>query len=170
MMWINTSTLEYPVFEARIRREFPEISFPTPFVAPPPYAPVIDVPPPEYDSFTQQLIEVAPEETESGWEKRYIVQPLPLDQIKARVEVAVQSRLDTFARTRGYDGILSACTYASSTHPKFRAEGQYCLSARDATWDKCYSVLAEIESGARPLPTYDEFLRELPVLSWPDEV
>lgn len=90
------------------------------------------------------------------------------DRLKAEYTAAVQKHLDDFARTRGYDNILSACTYATSTVPKFAAEGQYAVEARDATWAKCYEVLAEVEAGSRPMPTLDELLAELPVLEWPN--
>lgn len=43
--------------------------------------------------------------------------------LQAQVVQSTQQRLDDFARTRNYDGILSACTYATSTVPKFAAEG-----------------------------------------------
>lgn len=80
----------------------------------------------------------------------------------------VQERLDNFARTRQYDGVLSACTYATSPTPKFAAEGQYCVVQRDATWAKLYEILAEVESGIRPPPTsYQDIESELPVLEWP---
>lgn len=95
-------------------------------------------------------------------------EPLTPEQIIAQYIAAVQKRLDDFAQTRNYDGILSAATYATSTVPKFKAEGQYCVEARDATWAKCYEVLAAVESGSRPMPTMDELLAELPVLTWPN--
>lgn len=94
--------------------------------------------------------------------------PPTAEQIIAQYEAAVQKHLDDFARTRNYDSILSACTYATSTVPKFAAEGQYCVAARDATWVKCYEVLAAAEAGSRPMPTLDELLAELPVLTWPN--
>ena len=90
------------------------------------------------------------------------------EKIIAEFTARVQARLDTFAKTRGYDGILSACSYATSTNPRFAAEGQYCVEARDATWAKCYEVLAAVEAGSRPMPTLDELLAELPVLTWPN--
>ena len=93
--------------------------------------------------------------------------PTP-EQIVAQYTAAVQKHLDDFARTRGYDGILSAATYATSTVPKFAAEGQYAVEARDATWAKCYEVLAAVEAGSSPMPTLDELLAELPVLTWPN--
>ena len=90
------------------------------------------------------------------------------DRLIAEYTGAVQKHLDVFARTRGYDGILSAATYATSTVPKFAAEGQYAVEARDATWAKCYEVLAAVEAGSSPMPTLDELLAELPVLTWPN--
>lgn len=99
-----------------------------------------------------------------------IVPPSPptVDQIVADITSATQARLDTFARTRNYDGILSACTYATSTHPKFAAEGQYCVTARDDTWSALYVIMAEVEAGARPMPTgYPDIEPDLPVLVWP---
>ena len=94
--------------------------------------------------------------------------PPTAEQIVAQYTAAVQKRLDDFARTRGYDGIMSAATYATSTVPKFKAEGQYAVEARDATWAKCYEVLAAVESGSRPMPTLDKLLADLPVLKWPN--
>lgn len=101
--------------------------------------------------------------------------PLPVDpptpaQIKAECIAGTQRRLDTFAQTRGYDGILSACTYATSTVDKFRNEGTYCVEARDATWSKAYEILAEVEAGTRPMPSgYPDIEPDLPPLVWPTE-
>ena len=95
--------------------------------------------------------------------------PLPptTEQIIAEFTYAIQQRLDDFSRTRGYDNILSAATYATSTVAKFATEGQYAVDARDATWSKSYEILAAVEAGTRPVPTLDELLAELPALTWP---
>lgn len=95
--------------------------------------------------------------------------PLTPQQIVKKFTDAIQKRLDDFARTRNYDGILSACTYATSTVPKFQAEGQYCVQARDATWAAAYGVLAQVELGQRPVPaSIADIENELPVLQWPN--
>lgn len=78
-----------------------------------------------------------------------------------------QLRLDSFFRQRGYDGVLSCATYATSTVPKFAAEGQYAVDARDATWSKLYQIMADVEAGTRTVPTLEVILAELPVLAWP---
>jgi hypothetical protein len=93
--------------------------------------------------------------------------PKTPEELVAEFTAKVQARLDAFARTRGYDGILSACTYATSTNPKFAGEGQYCVQVRDATWAACYAVLAAVQAGQRPVPTWEELEAELPALGWP---
>lgn len=93
--------------------------------------------------------------------------PKTPEQIVAEFTAAIQQRLDDFAKTRGYDSILSACTYATSTVPKFAAEGQHCVDARDATWRTCYAILEAVQTGARPMPTLADIEAELPALEWP---
>lgn len=89
-------------------------------------------------------------------------------EIRDRITRRVQQRLDDFARTRGYDDIVSACSYATSTHAKYGPEGRYCVTAREETWDVMFSIEAQVQSGLRPIPlTYEEIESELPVLAWP---
>jgi hypothetical protein len=91
------------------------------------------------------------------------------DEIKAEIMTATQQRLDTFAKTRLYDGVLSLCTYASSLNAKFQAEGQYGVEARDATWATLYEIMEEVQAGTRPMPSgYADIEAELPPLVWPN--
>ena len=88
--------------------------------------------------------------------------------VKAEIMEATQKRLDDFAKTRDYNSILSACTYATSTVPQFKSDGQYCVNARDETWGKLYTMMAEVEAGTRPMPSgFADIEGELPVLAWP---
>jgi hypothetical protein len=133
-----------------------------------------------------------PDNVRRGWVKRWTTEPTRdadtgemLDagayefqppsgptfaQIQTRYVAAVQKRLDDFARTRGYDGIMAACTYALSQDPQWQLEGQCCLLARDNTWDTCYQVINAAEGNTEQLPAFDEFMALLPVLRWPGEV
>lgn len=89
-------------------------------------------------------------------------------EFSAAVVSSVQKSLDDFAKTRNYDGILSACTYATSTVMKFAREGQYCVDIRDNTWATLYSLMAEVEAGTKPMPaTVEEVLTLLPTPTWP---
>ena len=79
-----------------------------------------------------------------------------------------QQRLDNFATTKGYKDIVSVCTYATSTNPQYKSDADYCVLARDATWEQLYLIFAEINQGTRPMPTdYDQIAVDLPVLAWP---
>jgi hypothetical protein len=179
-MYINTNTNQYPVSESEIRAEFSNTSFPAPFAAPQPYQVVFSSPQPSHDPVTHGVREVAPELTDKGhWEKRWEVYAFDAEVVAANQAAAAlrlqdevvsstQKRLDEFAKTRNFDGILSACTYASSTVLKFQREGQYCVEARDQTWAKLYEILAEVEAGTRPIPTgFSDIEPSLPALVWP---
>ena len=108
------------------------------------------------------------------WDGAQFVPPVPEpiqpDELLAQIVQATQTRLDDFAQQRNFDGILSACSYATSTVPQFQTEGQYCVQARDATWAALYVILAQIQAGERPLPQgYADLEAQLPILAWPDE-
>lgn len=80
----------------------------------------------------------------------------------------IQHALDDFAKTGGYDSILSLCTYATSSVPKFQIEGQYGVELRDQCWTTGYAVLAEIAAGDRDWPTDEDALAMMPEMAWPD--
>lgn len=196
-MYINIKTKQYPISEQEIRRQYSNTSFASPFTPPEEFAVVFPTPQPTFDYITQVARETFPELTHKGiWEQRWeitsrfieytdaqgimhsvdeqIAEAVAADKaskesaIKASVEQATQQRLDDFAKTRNYDNILSAATYANSAVPKFRAEGQYAVEARDATWVKLLQILSDVESGNRPVPQdYTDIEAELPPLIWP---
>ena len=109
-----------------------------------------------------------------AWDGEQFIPPAPEpiqpDQLLAQIVQATQTRLDVFAQERNYDGILSACSYATSTVPQFQTEGQYCVQARDATWATLYAILAQVQAGERlPPQSYADLQAQLPILAWPDE-
>jgi hypothetical protein len=140
---------------------------------------------PQCEFWWQHVIDDGVEQINGQWYTKYIAGPVFATQadqdayvaqktveknqaLQASVVEQTQARLDTFAATRNYAGILSLCTYATSTNAKFQAEGQYGVEARDETWAKLYEILAEVEAGTRPVPIgYAEIEPELPVLVWP---
>ena len=160
----------------QVRKLYPNNSFPvdgqidTPEVSS--YAPA---PTPQYNPATHAVRETAPVGGVQQWE----VYPLPAEEVAANQAAAAQAlqqsivdatqqRLDEFARTRNYDGILSACTYATSAVPKFAAEGQYAVQARDATWAALYQFMADVQAGTQPVPSgFEDVEALLPVMEWP---
>lgn len=172
--------IDYPVYQGDIQNAYPDTSFPSPFVPPKGYVPVYETQQPSYDWITQGYREVTPTEDSLGnWMRTYEVYDLEPEQAAANLAAKneqiqklivdqTQARLDDFAKTRLYDGILSLATYATSTNLKFQAEGQYGVESRDATWAKLYEMLAEVEAGTRPMPAgFEDIEPELPVLTWP---
>ena len=88
--------------------------------------------------------------------------------VQAEVTKKTQERLDNFARQRGYDGILSACTYVGSAIPKFNDEGIAARNARDMTWAALYGIMQDIMDGKRQMiSSYEEIEGELPACVWP---
>ena len=175
----NNQVDKYPYWISDFLKDHPNISLPmTPtkeqlesqglFEVQDVGSPVVD--------YTQVAEEVTPTLQDGVWTKTWNVraateteQTAAKEKIKNGIVEATQRRLDQFAQTRGYDGILSASTYATSTVPKFQIEGQYCVEARDATWNKLYEMLAEVEAGTRPMPnSFADVEPELPVLNWPN--
>lgn len=171
----------YPFYLSDLKKAHPNTSFPSSLsdeqlavfnvfrvygAAEPPYdhaTQVLEYPAPVYDAATNRW-------TQTSYVRDKTVEELQAAALRVKDEIisSTQRRLDEFAQTRKYDGILSLCTYATSTVPKFQQEGQYGVNARDATWAKLYEMLAEVEAGQRPVPSgYADIEDELPALEWP---
>jgi hypothetical protein len=177
---VNGVVTRYPYTGTDLIRDTPNTSFPNGVLSDATLAswgvlPVQPSPSPAYNPLTQKLVEVTPIKIASNWTQQWTVAALsPSEMATAQTALqdsivdATQLRLDTFAQTRNYMGILSASTYATSNVAKFKTEGQYCVNQRDATWAMLYEILAAVQSGARPMPTgYADIEAELPVLVWP---
>ena len=182
-MYIHTQSSTYPYSDTQLKRDNPQTSFPreindevrTSFGV----YPVQATPQPEYDPATHSVRAADPLLIEGQWTLQWEVYPLPAEEVAANQAAAAQAlqqsivdatqqRLDDFARTRNYDGILSACTYATSAVPRFAAEGQYAVQARDATWAALYAFMADVQAGTQPVPTgFADIEPDLPALEWP---
>lgn len=134
------------------------------------------VAPPQHHALTQQATPLPPALVDGVWVEQWAVDDLPPEQQQAalanvqnQIVARVQQRLDAFVATRGYDSILSACTYATSPVPRFAAEGQCAVNSRDATWATLYTILAEVQAGTRPVPMgIEDIADDLPPLTWPE--
>ena len=88
------------------------------------------------------------------------------EEIQQQLTAAVQRHMDTTVQTRGYDNILSACSYVNTGIERFDIEGSACRAWRSTVWGKCYAILAEVKAGTREIPTEEELISELPKLEW----
>lgn len=106
---------------------------------------------------------------EAGGIAPYRMHALSQEELRATIFAAVQSRLDEFAQSRGYDDILSAVTYAGDTIPQFAADGKRAAELRGQTWAVVYRMMAEVHAGTRPSPaSYADIKDDLPRLEWLD--
>lgn len=92
--------------------------------------------------------------------------PKTIDQLKIEIMAAIQNFLDLKAAQKGYDNIVSACSYAGYPNP-FQAEAIAFGTWRANIWAYAYQELAKVEAGTRTIPTKDEFIAELPTLTLP---
>lgn len=109
-----------------------------------------------------------PTNPDRPYESTYPFNAEVVERIKELTVIKVQQSLDDFSRTRGYDGILSACTYLGSSIDKFRLEAEYCRNIRDQTWLALYTLMAEVDAQLIPMPsTFEEIVVFLPEMVWP---
>lgn len=87
-----------------------------------------------------------------------------LEELTALFKEKTQELLDTKAREKGYDDILSACSYAGYDND-FRAEGEAFGIWRAKVWKYGYGLLNAIAEGKHKMPkSFDEILTEMPTL------
>ena len=195
MAYLQLETMR-EVTESEIRYLFPNTSFTTPFVAPEGFVWVFPAPSPTVTELQVAVRDGVEQDSKGNWVEKWLTKDMfsdivedgvvvktklqqetehlaklakeKADNIVKQITDVTSARLNTFAQTRNYDSILSACTYATSQIPQFAKEGQYCVDMRDATWTKLYQIMQEVEAGTRPMPTgYADIESELPVLEWP---
>jgi hypothetical protein len=95
-----------------------------------------------------------------------VVLPKPIERIV--LPEILQIELDKFAKTKGYDDIKSAISYADSSIIKYAEEGQFCKSLRDHCWEILEILFEEMEQEITPVSTDWESIRErFPAFIWP---
>lgn len=95
-------------------------------------------------------------------------EPISPELLQASFETAIQALLDGTARSRGYDSISTAISYAEEPAvPKFQDDGKAFRAWRSLVWAYAYQELAKVKAGEREIPALDAFLAELPAL--PDQ-
>lgn len=80
------------------------------------------------------------------------------NELIAQYSIAAQKNLDDFAKSWGYDTIVSAASYILSTNAQFKAEAEALIAWRDEVW----AVIAKLNPKTPPA-NVDVFLALLPV-------
>ena len=75
--------------------------------------------------------------------------------------------MDAFAAIKRYNGIGSACSYATSSISAFKADADKCVDIRDRTLMALYDYLNKLVEGAVAVPkTTAEIDAILPEMVW----
>lgn len=176
----NGTAETYPYSIGQLRKDNLQVSFPRDpspeLLASYGVYPVKRTDQPTHNPILQGFRELKPTIVNGEWVQTWEVYDFDparvaenLENLKASIAAQTQERLDAFARTRNYEGILSLCSYLNSANPRYAAEAAYGVQARDATWDALYAMLAEVEAGTRPIPSgFEDIEPNLPPLIWPE--
>lgn len=96
------------------------------------------------------------------------VAPVPVpsaDVLAVQHEAALQVALDAGAQSWGYDSVVSAASYAASTHAQFKSDAGALISWRDSVWLWAQAQEAAIKAGTEPMPaTVAAFVANMPAL------
>jgi hypothetical protein len=89
--------------------------------------------------------------------------PPTSEQLFKQAEIAVQSMLDEFAGTWGYDSLLTASSYVTSAVPAFALEAASLVKWRDEVWTACHITMDAITGGTQAMPaSVSDFVASLP--------
>jgi hypothetical protein len=93
------------------------------------------------------------------------VTPETSEQIINRLERALDTHLDSVARSYRYESIRTMVTYATSEHPTFGPEGRAAVAFRDAVYNYGIEKIAACtrEVNPDPIPTETELIASLPI-------
>ncbi len=81
--------------------------------------------------------------------------------ITAEGQKIVNKLLDDQAKAKGYDGIVSACSYASANNT-FQKESQQFVAWRGAVWEYLYNYVNGVKAGTQTFTTIDAVIAGLP--------
>jgi len=110
----------------------------------------------ENDPNQEDLIQQA---IDNGWKDITGSWPPPPTKefIISTYEGAAKINLDTVAQSWGYDSIMTAISYVSSTNAQYKAEAEALNAWRDSYWAEAYTI----EQGTLP-DTAEAFVAMLP--------
>ena len=103
---------------------------------------------------------------EHGMPSVHVPPPPSVEERIALLLRHVDAHLNAGAALRRYDSIVTASLRAGYPGP-FRAEGVAFATWMDATYARCYEILAQWEAGEIAEPTAAELIAMLPVLELP---
>ena len=121
----------------------------------------------EYSYFLPQgSVEISEAEAQ---EIRQLANTLTPEEQQAALIKSYDSSLtlyfDSKAKEKNYDNRISCSVRAGYPGP-FQAEGLAFATWMDTCNAICYQILADVQAGLRPIPTFEEVTLEFPTLIW----
>jgi len=181
-IYIHAATQEWPLTQRQIEARHPDVSFPYPFdPSALGYHPVQRVDQPAFDWVTHEVREIAPMLVGDTWTQQWEVVALSqeqvainaaakAEQIAAEYTAKLEDLYDSVAARRSY-GIPGVpprvmCSLRAGYPGPFQQEGIAFGSWMDDCNAHGYTVMAAVQAGERPLPTWEELAAELPAAPW----
>jgi len=90
------------------------------------------------------------------------------EQRKAALLLAVDAHLNAAARAKGYDSIITAALRAALPASPFHDEGIAFGTWMDLVYEKCYEVLAQVQTNEIAEPDEAQLITMLPALQLPE--
>jgi hypothetical protein len=100
----------------------------------------------------------------SGALVRKVIALDPL-KVQAAASLEIQKLLDSTAQASGYDSVLSAVSYQTSTNAAWKAEGAAFMAWRDACWAKAEQIQNAVLAGGA-VPTVASVVAQMPKPNW----
>ena len=178
-MYINIDTKEL-VTETKIRKLFPNRSFPAAFVAPEGFVEFKYTTKPDCDKYTQRCVEGVPSLNEDGtYSQTWVVQDLGFTALevvekkykdmRANLTMQADKILHKFAKDNEFENINTMISYRDSGIEDFRLIGQKAFNFRDAVWAylrvhdlNFVADKAAYADGTKVPPTYEEIVAGFP--------
>jgi len=170
---------KFPYSIGLLRKENPNTSFPKRMsdsaLANWGVYPVTEAPDPAYDDVTQRVvIDSHPTLVSGNWVRQKSVVALSAEEAEAKSKAlmdsysaAVQNLLDSTAKEKGYDNIISMTSYANSGNAKWANEATAAISWRDACWNESLVQMGNyLATGNKP--SMEDFLAAMPTPVWPE--
>ena len=103
-------------------------------------------------------------ENDKNYTIKHVIKQKPLEMIIEEFKLYIQGILDAKAKEKGYDNIVSVCSYAGYEN-EYQAEGVVFGKWRAHVWQWGYKMLADIQSGKREMPkSFAEAIADMPQL------
>lgn len=78
----------------------------------------------------------------------------------------IANYIDSIAQERQYDSAVSCVSYFMSTNVQWKNEAIAFIAWRDSVFAYTMEQVALMATGARSIPTFEEFKTELPKITW----